>query len=54
MNIKHYLQFKDLRADEYAYLLTRAAFIKAKFKAFEKHQTKGKPGETAPESAAWL
>ena len=36
--MKHYLQFKDLTADEYAYLLSRAAFIKAKFKAVEKHQ----------------
>ncbi|SEA36022.1 ornithine carbamoyltransferase [Variovorax sp. YR216] len=36
--IKHYLQFSDLTADEYAYLLTRAALIKKKFKAYEKHQ----------------
>ncbi|WCM92241.1 ornithine carbamoyltransferase [Acidovorax sp. NCPPB 2350] len=35
--MKHYLQFKDLAADEYAYLLERAAFIKAKFKHYEKH-----------------
>ncbi|WP_111876470.1 ornithine carbamoyltransferase [Paracidovorax anthurii] len=35
--MKHYLQFKDLAADEYAYLLERAAFIKAKFKNYEKH-----------------
>ncbi len=38
MSIRHYLQFKDLGADEYAYLLQRAAFIKAKFKAVEKYQ----------------
>jgi len=37
--IKHYLQFSDLTADEYAYLLGRAALIKRKFKAYEKHHT---------------
>ncbi|MBA4267143.1 MAG: ornithine carbamoyltransferase, partial [Comamonadaceae bacterium] len=46
MNLKHYLQFKDLNADEYAYLFTRAAFIKAKFKAFEKHQPFADPDRT--------
>ncbi|MBT9553560.1 MAG: ornithine carbamoyltransferase [Hydrogenophaga sp.] len=46
MPIRHYLQFKDLGADEYAYLLTRAAFIKAKFKAFEKHQPFADPDRT--------
>lgn len=46
MNLKHYLQFKDLGANEYAYLLTRAAFIKAKFKAFEKHQPFADPDRT--------
>ncbi len=46
MNIRHYLQFKDLSADEYAYLFTRAAFIKAKFKAFEKHQPFADPDRT--------
>ena len=35
--IKHYLQFADFTADEYAYLLERAALIKGKFKAYEKH-----------------
>ncbi|MDA8519668.1 ornithine carbamoyltransferase [Acidovorax sp. NCPPB 4044] len=35
--MKHYLQFKDLTADEYAYLFERAAVIKAKFKNYEKH-----------------
>ncbi len=35
--MKHYLQFSDLTADEYAYLFTRAALIKKKFKAYEKH-----------------
>ncbi|MBP8184173.1 MAG: ornithine carbamoyltransferase [Rhodoferax sp.] len=35
--IKHYLQFNDLNADEYAYLFTRAALIKKKFKSYEKH-----------------
>ncbi|MFT4266588.1 MAG: ornithine carbamoyltransferase [Xenophilus sp.] len=36
--IRHYLQFSDFTADEYAYLFERAAIIKAKFKAYEKHQ----------------
>ena len=36
--MKHYLQFTDLSADDYAYLFSRAALIKAKFKAYEKHQ----------------
>jgi len=35
--MKHYLQFSDLTADEYAYLFERAALIKKKFKAYEKH-----------------
>ena len=39
MDLKHYLQFNDLTADEYAYLFARAALIKRKFKAYEKHQT---------------
>ncbi len=44
--MKHYLQFKDFSADEYAYLLQRAAFIKAKFKAFEKHHPFADPDRT--------
>ena len=36
--LKHYLQFSDLSADEYAYIFQRAALIKKKFKAYEKHQ----------------
>ncbi len=36
--VKHYLQFSDLNADEYTYLFARAALIKKKFKAYEKHQ----------------
>jgi ornithine carbamoyltransferase len=35
--LKHYLQFTDLTADEYAYLFERTALIKRKFKAYEKH-----------------
>ena len=35
--MKHYLQFNDLTADEYHYLFERAALIKKKFKAYEKH-----------------
>jgi len=46
MSIQHYLQFKDFTADEYAYLLQRAAFIKAKFKAFEKHHPFADPDRT--------
>ena len=37
--LKHYLQFTDLSVDEYAYVFHRAAFIKKKFKAYEKHHT---------------
>ncbi|MEN9559164.1 MAG: hypothetical protein RLZZ502_375 [Pseudomonadota bacterium] len=36
--LKHYLQFSDLTAAEYAYIFERAALIKKKFKAYEKHQ----------------
>jgi ornithine carbamoyltransferase len=36
--LKHYLQFKDLRAEEYAYLLERTAVIKQRFKNYEKYQ----------------
>jgi ornithine carbamoyltransferase len=32
------LHFGDASADDYAYLFSRAALIKAKFKAYEKHQ----------------
>ncbi|OPH11583.1 ornithine carbamoyltransferase, partial [Azospirillum brasilense] len=35
--MKHYLQFKDFSAQEYAYLFERAAVIKGKFKRYEKH-----------------
>ena len=35
--IKHYLQFSDLTVSEYAYIFERAALIKKKFKAYEKH-----------------
>ena len=36
--LSHYLQFKDLSAEDYAYLFSRAAFIKHKFKTYDKHQ----------------
>jgi ornithine carbamoyltransferase len=39
MELKHYLQFADLSAGEYAYIFERAALIKGKFKAYEKHHT---------------
>jgi ornithine carbamoyltransferase len=35
--IKHYLQFSDLTADEYAWLFQRATEIKRKFKNYEKY-----------------
>ena len=35
--IKHYLQFKDFRAEEYVYLFERAATIKKRFKNYEKY-----------------
>jgi ornithine carbamoyltransferase len=38
-SLKHFLQFTDLTAAEYAYLFERAALIKKKFKAYDKHQT---------------
>jgi len=34
---KHFLQFKDLRAEEYAYLFERTAVIKKRFKNYEKY-----------------
>ncbi len=34
---KHYLQFKDFRAEEYAYLFERTAIIKKRFKNYEKY-----------------
>ena len=36
--MKHYLQFSDLSASDYVYLFERAALIKKKFKAYERHQ----------------
>ena len=36
--MQHYLQFSDLDADTYGYLFSRAALIKKKFKAYERHQ----------------
>ena len=36
--VRHYLQFSDFSAAEYAYLFERAALIKRKFKAYDKHQ----------------
>ena len=35
--IKHYLQFRDFRAEEYAYLFERTATIKRRFKNYEKY-----------------
>jgi ornithine carbamoyltransferase len=34
---KHYLQFRDFRAEEYAYLFERAGEIKKRFKNYEKY-----------------
>ncbi|MDB5821184.1 MAG: argF, partial [Rhizobacter sp.] len=36
--MKHYLQFKDLRVEEYTYLFERAKIIKSRFKNYEKYQ----------------
>jgi ornithine carbamoyltransferase len=36
--IKHYLQFKDLRAEEYTYLFERTRIIKTRFKNYERYQ----------------
>jgi ornithine carbamoyltransferase len=36
--MRHYLQFSDGSADDYRHLFQRSAYIKAKFKAYEKHQ----------------
>ncbi len=36
--MKHYLQFKDFRAEEYSYLFERARIIKSRFKNYEKYQ----------------
>ena len=36
--MRHYLQFKDLRAEEYVYLFERAATIKTRFKNYERYQ----------------
>jgi ornithine carbamoyltransferase len=44
--MKHYLQFKDFSAEEYAYLFRRADFIKRKFKAFEKYHPFADPDRT--------
>ena len=35
--IRHYLQFKDFRAEEYSYLFERTAIIKKRFKNYEKY-----------------
>jgi ornithine carbamoyltransferase len=35
--LKHYLQFRDLRAEEYAYLFQRTGIIKQRFKNYEKY-----------------
>ncbi len=37
-SLRHYLQFTDLSREEYDYLFSRAAFIKARFKNYEPHQ----------------
>jgi ornithine carbamoyltransferase len=36
--MRHFLQFKDFRAEEYAYLFERARIIKTRFKNYEKYQ----------------
>jgi ornithine carbamoyltransferase len=36
--MKHYLQFKDLQGEEYAYLFERTRTIKNRFKSYERYQ----------------
>jgi ornithine carbamoyltransferase len=36
--IRHYLQFRDFRAEEYAYLFERTRTIKTRFKNYERYQ----------------
>ena len=36
--MKHFLQIKDLRTEEYAYLFERARIIKTRFKNYERYQ----------------
>jgi len=36
--MKHFLQIKDLRAEEYSYLFERARIIKTRFKNYERYQ----------------
>ncbi len=36
--MRHYLQFKDLQAEEYAYLFERVRTIKTRFKNYERYQ----------------
>ncbi len=36
--LRHFLQFKDFNADDYAYLFERARIIKGRFKHYEKYQ----------------
>ncbi len=36
--LRHYLQFKDLSADDYGYLFQRTAIIKRRFKNYERYQ----------------
>jgi ornithine carbamoyltransferase len=38
IQLRHYLQFKDFTAEEYAYLFERASLIKDRFKRYEKYQ----------------
>ncbi|MEK7875427.1 MAG: ornithine carbamoyltransferase [Pseudomonadota bacterium] len=38
MELRHYLQFKDLALDEYEYLFARTRWIKDKFKRYEPYQ----------------
>jgi ornithine carbamoyltransferase len=36
--MKHFLQFKDLRTEEYGYIFERARIIKTRFKNYERYQ----------------
>jgi diadenosine tetraphosphate (Ap4A) HIT family hydrolase len=43
MPLRHYLQFTDLNAEDYAHIFKRAALIKAKFKSYEKVPAADRP-----------
>jgi ornithine carbamoyltransferase len=53
MAIRHFLQFSDFTADEYAWLFERAAVIKKKFKAYEKRRPPAPASASRPACTSW-